>query len=258
MGTANLCEAVRRVNRASLEPPIRAVLVVTSDKCYENCEWHWSYRENEPLGGHDVYSASKACAEHILASFRSSFAAESDPPVAMATARAGNVIGGGDWSVDRLVPDSIRALELGEPIVLRNPQAIRPWQHVLEPLAGYLLLSQKLVREGVKFSEGWNFGPDPSSEVSVLDLTQSLVRIWGDGQVIRGDNLHVHPHEATYLKLDLSKARSRLAWRPCLSLEQALDLTISWYRKCRTASANTLREVTVSQIGSYSERLLAT
>jgi CDP-glucose 4,6-dehydratase len=256
MGTANLCEAVRRVNRASPERPIRAVVVITSDKCYENREWHWSYRENDPLGGHDVYSASKACAEHVLASFRSSFSGESNPPVAMATARAGNVIGGGDWSADRLVPDSIRALEAGEPIVLRSPQAIRPWQHVLEPLAGYMLLSQKLVREGVEYSDAWNFGPDPSAEVSVLDLTRALVRIWGEGHISRPDSLHMHPHEATYLKLDSSKARSRLAWHPCLSLEQALDLTVLWYQKCRTASASTIREITLSQIRSYSNRLL--
>lgn len=257
MGTANVCQAVRRVNQASADRPIRALLVITSDKCYENREWHWSYRENDPLGGHDVYSASKACAEHILASFRASFSAESDPPVAMATARAGNVIGGGDWSADRLVPDTIRALEAGEPIMLRSPHAIRPWQHVLDPLAGYLLLSQRLVERGIEFADGWNFGPNPDAEVSVSELVKALIKIWGDGAVWRGDNMHVHPHEATYLKLDSSKARSRLAWQPRLTLEQALDLTVTWYRKGRTGSAATLRDLTVSQIRSYSSQPLA-
>jgi len=256
MGTANVCEAVRRVNQSLPDRPIRAVLAITSDKCYENREWHWSYRENDPLGGHDVYSASKACAEHVLASFRASFATESDPAVAMATARAGNVIGGGDWSVDRLVPDTIRALEAGEPIVLRSPQAVRPWQHVLEPLAGYLVLSQKLVRNGMEFSDGWNFGPDASAEVSVLDLVKALIRMWGQGEVSRADNLHVHPHEATYLKLDSSKARSRLAWQPRLTLDQALELTVAWYRKCRAASAGVLRDTTLSQIRSYSDPVI--
>jgi CDP-glucose 4,6-dehydratase len=255
MGTANVCEAVRRVNRT--RPSVRALLVITSDKCYENREWHWSYRENEPLGGYDLYSASKACAEHVLAAYRSSFGREQEPPVAMATARAGNVIGGGDWAADRLVPDTVRALEANQPVLLRSPNAIRPWQHVLEPLVGYLLLVERLVERGAEFAEAWNFGPDPSAEVSVAELVRVLTSRGGDGATWHGDNSHSHHHEAIYLKLDSSKARVRLAWQPCLTLDEAVDLTVTWYRKVRNASVNAAREITLSQIRSYSDRFVA-
>ncbi|AKT37130.1 CDP-glucose 4,6-dehydratase [Chondromyces crocatus] len=222
MGTVNLLEACRRVASA------RAIVVVTSDKCYENKEWVWGYRENEPLGGHDPYSASKACAELVTSAFqRSYFGAEGGP--AVATARAGNVIGGGDWSEDRLVADIVRAAAQGKPVLIRNPRSTRPWQHVLDPLAGYLSLGQRLHETGQAHVGAWNFGPmeDP---LPVGELARRLVESLGHGALEIAPVDPAAPHEATALRLDCSKARARLGWRPRLGIEQTLTLTAAWYR----------------------------
>jgi CDP-glucose 4,6-dehydratase len=245
MGTVNLLEAVRRC------PSGKAVVNVTTDKCYDNREWHWGYRENEPLGGYDPYSSSKACSELVTAAYRNSFFNPGDYDrhgVALASVRAGNVIGGGDWAQDRLICDCIRALLAGEQILLRNPSAIRPWQHVLEPLSGYLLLAQRLFEEGPRFAEGWNFGPRDEDARPVDWIVQKLCRKWGHGAsytVARGD----HPHEAHYLKLDCSKAKALLGWQPRWNLEQALDAIIDWTQAYR--AGEDMRQVTWRQIDEY-------
>lgn len=218
MGTAHLLEAVRQT------PGVRAVVVVTSDKCYANREWLWPYRENEALGGRDPYSASKACAEIVAAAWRDSFPRDG---LAIATARAGNVIGGGDWAADRLVPDAARAWSAGEPIRVRYPQAVRPWQHVLEPLHGYLLLAERL--HAGEAAESWNFGPDEADMLPVGELLDRLAGHWGDGARWIGD-AQPHPHEAGLLRLDSSRARTLLGWRPRWALDQALRRTAEWYR----------------------------
>ncbi|MBP2654167.1 MAG: CDP-glucose 4,6-dehydratase [Firmicutes bacterium] len=229
MGTVNLFEAVRKCDS------VKAVVNVTTDKCYENKEWVWGYRETEPLGGYDPYSNSKACSELVTAAYRSSFFNSVDYKqhgVAIATARAGNVIGGGDWAVDRLIPDCIRALSHNEKIIIRNPNSIRPWQHVLEPLGGYLLLAQKLYQEGCCFGEGWNFGPHDSDARAVEWIVQRMCELWGNNAtyVIEGGR---HPHEASYLKLDCSKAKIRLGWEPRWSLDETLVKIIEWVQVYR-------------------------
>ncbi len=227
-GTVNLLEAVRQIES------VRAVISVTSDKCYEPRGWDWGYRENDPLGGGDPYSASKAAAEIVVAAYRESFFSVLDEltsGVGLATVRAGNVIGGGDWAEDRLVPDCIRALVADEPISLRHPEAIRPWQHVLEPLAGYLTLARRLWDEPQKFSGAWNFGPSPDSTRSVAELVQEITRLWGYGQWKRNDgNASTHPRETHCLRLCSDKAMSLLSWRPQWSLPAALKQTVEWYR----------------------------
>lgn len=221
MGTLNLLEAV------GAQPGVRSVVIATTDKCYENREWPWPYREADPLGGHDPYSASKACTEILAASWRSSFAAERG--IALATARAGNVVGGGDWAQDRLVPDAIRAFSRYEPVAIRNPQATRPWQHVLDALCGYLLLAERLDGQGASFAEAWNFGPDSAAERPVSEVLDILTRLWGEGASWRRDGAP-GVHEAERLSLDSSKARQRLGWRTRLDVEAALALTMGWYR----------------------------
>jgi len=226
LGTVHLLDAVRRT------PNVRAVVVITSDKCYENQEWHWPYREYEPMGGHDPYSSSKGCAELVIAAYRRSFfepGSHSQHQVAVASARAGNVIGGGDWALDRLVPDIVRAFAAGEPVIIRNPEAVRPWQHVLEPLAGYLGLAQRLVTDGTAFAEAWNFGPADSDARPVRYLVSELARLWGDAASWRS----VEPeqvHEAHILRLDSSKARARLGWSPRWTLDEALANIVHWYK----------------------------
>ncbi len=242
MGTVNLFEAVRQCKS------VKAVINITTDKCYDNKEWVWGYRENEPLGGYDPYSNSKACSEHVTAAYRNSYFNPADHAlhgVSIASARAGNVIGGGDWAADRLIPDCIRALLKREKIIIRNPQAIRPWQHVLEPLAGYLMLAQKLVLDGPRYAEAWNFGPDDSDAKPVLWLVERLCGKWGDGAAYSLDK-GAHPHEAHYLKLDCSKAKSELGWRPLWSLEKAIDNIIAWthaYKAKEDMTAACLKQI---------------
>jgi CDP-glucose 4,6-dehydratase len=247
MGTVYLLEAVRYC------PSVRALVNVTTDKCYENKEWVWPYRENEPMGGFDPYSSSKACSELVTAAFRSSFFNPRAYPthrVAVATARAGNVIGGGDWANDRLIPDVLRAFARGESVRIRNPRAIRPWQHVLEPLRGYLTLAERLWQDGPGFAEAWNFGPDLEDARPVSWIVAEMAERWGNGATWEIDDAD-HPHEAQYLKLDISKARSGLHWRPAIRLGQALDLTIEWHT--RLAAGNDMRKITIDQIMRYHE-----
>jgi CDP-glucose 4,6-dehydratase len=245
MGTAHVLEAVRNC------PSVRAVVNITTDKCYENREWAWGYRENEPLGGHDPYSSSKGCAELVTAAYRNSFfqqAPAGQRAVAVATARAGNVIGGGDWAQDRLVPDLLSAFASGRPVEIRNPHAVRPWQHVLEPLRGYLMLAEQLYLQGADYAEAWNFGPHDEDSKPVGWIVQQMAALWGSGAQWKCDTA-AHPHEAHYLKLDISKARSRLDWQPALRLVQALDLSIAWARQ-HQAGAD-MHAFTNGQIAAY-------
>jgi CDP-glucose 4,6-dehydratase len=239
MGTVNVLEAARA------QPETRAVVVVTSDKCYENREWPWGYRENEAMGGHDPYSSSKGCAELVTAAYRRSFA---QTGVGIASARAGNVIGGGDWATDRIIPDFVRAVGRGQPLRVRNPGAVRPWQHVLEPLAGYLLLAERLFDEPTRFGEGWNFGPADGDAQPVSWVVDRFARNWGQGVTWQADP-GPHPHEANFLKLDCSKARNLLEWRPRLSLEQALLWVTDWYREF--SSGTDAAQLCLSQIAQY-------
>lgn len=244
MGTVNLLDAVKE------SPTVRAVVIITSDKCYHNNEWRWGYRENEPLGGYDPYSSSKACAELVTAAYRNSFfTAAGTQRIAIATARAGNVIGGGDWAPDRLLPDCIKALLKGEQIRLRSPNAIRPWQHVLDALSGYLMLAQALDQKGIEYASAWNFGPDDSDIRPVSWVVNHLLSniISSSNSVeIEQDNLL---HEATYLKLDSTKARTELHWYPKWRIEQALNRVIEWtnaYQEGLDA-----REICLRQISDY-------
>ena len=226
MGTVNVLESVRYT------PSVRSVVIVTTDKCYENREWVWGYRENEPMGGYDPYSSSKGCAELATTAYRSSFFNLQDYKkhgVAIATARAGNVIGGGDWSKDRLIPDIIAAFENEIPVKIRNPHAIRPWQFVLEPLRGYLMLAEKLFVEGPPFAEGWNFGSRDDDTKPVSWIVEQLTALWGKGASWDLDP-HPQPHETHYLKLDCSKADSKLGWQSVTRLKDALQGIITWHR----------------------------
>jgi CDP-glucose 4,6-dehydratase len=248
MGTVNLLEAVRSIKS------VRAVVNVTTDKCYENHEWLWGYRENEPMGGFDPYSSSKGCAELITAAYRKSYfnpEKYEEHGLALASARAGNVIGGGDWAEDRLIPDLMRALTQGKLVKIRNPNAIRPWQHVLEPLFGYMLLAEKLFEGGVEYAEGWNFGPNDGDIKSVQWIAESLTKAWGDaGWELDGD---AHPHEAHYLKLDCSKAKMRLNWHPRWHLEDALDAIIDWHRAYH--NGGNVRKLMLHQIDAYQDNI---
>ena len=248
VGTANVLEAIRTCDS------IRAVVAITTDKCYENKEWIWPYRENDRLGGHDPYSSSKACAEMVVASYRDSFFSgdrDTRHGVALASARAGNVIGGGDWAQDRLVPDIMRAFANQQTVKIRNPHAVRPWQHVLEPLRGYLLLAERLHRHGSKFAEAWNFGPEYGDARAVQWIVERLAESWGNGARWELDASQ-HPHEAQMLKLDWSKAADRLDWRPTLHLGDALQFTADWYRAW--SSGTEMHGFTCSQIKQYQER----
>jgi CDP-glucose 4,6-dehydratase len=225
---------------------VRAIVNVTTDKCYENKEWVWGYREDEPMGGYDPYSSSKGCSELVTNAYRSSFFRSSG--IALASARAGNVIGGGDWADDRLVPDILRAFECSKPVVIRNPHATRPWQHVLEPLSGYLMLAEKLCSEGNVWAEGWNFGPYDEDAHPVQWIVEYMVRRWGNGARWQLDGGN-HPHEANYLKLDVSKAKSRLGWRPKWKLTEALECIISWHRAW--LAREDMRSISLEQIQNY-------
>ena len=245
MGTVHVLESIRSLDS------VRAAVVVTTDKCYENKEWAWGYRENEPMGGHDPYSNSKGCAELVTSAYRQSYFAPEkydQHKVAIASARAGNVIGGGDWSDDRLIPDAIKAFEAKEALVIRNPLATRPWQHVLEPLSGYLVLAQALYQEGAKFDGGWNFGPRDEDARPVQEVISLLIKNWGSAASWTQDQSE-QPHEAHSLKLDCSKARQYLNWIPRWNLEQAIENITQWQQAHQQQS--NMREISLKQITTY-------
>jgi CDP-glucose 4,6-dehydratase len=245
LGTANVLEAVRGVEA------VRAVVVITTDKCYRNQEWVWGYRESDELGGHDPYSSSKACAEMIVSSYRQSFfnpSRYSQHRVAIASVRAGNVIGGGDWANDRLVPDIIRAFLENRSVRIRFPKSVRPWQHVLEPVRGYLRVAQRLFDHGPAYGEAWNFGPDYSDARPVDWIVERLAQMWGPTARWELDGGE-HPHETKMLRLDWSKAAAQLEWRPLSGLSQALEMTVDWYKAW--AQQKDMRAFTMEQIERY-------
>lgn len=242
MGTVHVLEAARTVGKAG------AVLVVTSDKCYENREWIWGYREHDRIGGHDPYSSSKGCAEIVTNSYRSSYFGAAE--IGLATARAGNVVGGGDWSEDRLIPDIFRALEKAEPPLIRNPQAVRPWQHALEPLSGYLCLIEELYKKRSQYSDSWNFGPRDEDAQTVASIADQLCEHWGDDARWTKDT-SLSQHEANYLKLDVTKAWNELKWKPVLRLQTALRFVVEWH-KSWIGGADMVK-VTDKQISEYLE-----
>jgi CDP-glucose 4,6-dehydratase len=242
MGTAHLLESVRNI------ASVRAVVVITSDKCYENLEWHWGYRESDHLGGHDPYSSSKACAEIVSAAYRSSFFSPESKGALLATARSGNVVGGGDWSQDRLIPDLIRGFLVSEPVLIRRPGSVRPWQHVLEPLAGYLTLAGRLLAGERQLADAWNFGPHDDDAWPVERIAKTLALRWGsDASWIVDSAPSVH--EAGYLKLDASKARAELGWLRQLRLNTALDWAVDWYQAWNAGSD--MQAFTLDQIETY-------
>ena len=247
MGTAHLFEALRRTAQT------RAIVNVTSDKCYEPRTTGKPYSETDPLGGGDPYSASKACAEIVTAAWRHSFFQDEGTP-RIASVRAGNVIGGGDWAVDRLIPDCIRAWEKGQVLSIRYPQAVRPWQHVLEPLSGYLLVAERLFSSGGEVAEPWNFGPDGKDEWPVSDVVAAMARRWGNAAAWRID-AGVHPPEAALLKLSTDKARIRLGWQPRLDLAEALDWTVDWYRQ--QSNGGGVEALCLKQIGDYERKAVS-
>lgn len=246
MGTVRVLEAVRRTSG------VKAVVCVTTDKCYENREWLWGYRESDPLGGYDPYSSSKACAELISSAYRQSFFPTdkyAEHGCSIASARAGNVIGGGDWSADRLVPDLLRGLEANRPVMIRNPGAIRPWQHVLEPLCGYLRLAELLVsKDGARYATAFNFGPFDDDVRPVSWIANRFQNLWG-GSASWGFDQQAQPHEAGYLKLDASRARSELGWTPKLRLDQAIEWIVDWHK--RFLRGEDMKGFTISQISRY-------
>tara|TARA_B110000879_G_C11168130_1_gene512302 strand:- start:1225 stop:2316 length:1092 start_codon:yes stop_codon:yes gene_type:complete len=245
MGTVNILESIRFCKS------VKALVNVTTDKCYQNNEWDWGYRENEPMGGHDPYSSSKGCSELVTSAYRSSFFSE-ESSAFIATARAGNVIGGGDWSEDRLVPDILKAFEKKQPVLIRNPLATRPWQHVLEPITGYLMLAENLYLSNKDFSSGWNFGPNDIDVREVGDVLDYFVANWPEDVSWEVDS-DEHPHEAQLLKLDISKARTKLKWQPVWSLDETLQSIIDWHYAWK--SKKNMRDVTMNQINEYEKKL---
>ena len=222
-------EAVR------LTPSVKAFINITSDKCYENREWVWGYREQDPMGGHDPYSASKGCAELVFTAYQRSFFTNKlsgERKVGVASVRAGNAIGGGDWGIDRIIPDCIKALTKNKPVGIRNPRAIRPWQHVLEPLSGYLWLGAMLLEDPIRYSGGWNFGPQNEATRTVQEVVEAFIKLWGSG-IWKGISTSEASavHEATFLKLCCDKAHAYLKWKTCLTLKEALELTVYWYKE---------------------------
>jgi CDP-glucose 4,6-dehydratase len=245
-GTVNVLEAIRHC------PTVKAAVVITSDKCYENKEWIWGYRENDPMGGHDPYSASKGAVEIICQAYLRSYFKESGqgPQIGFATARTGNVIGGGDWAKDRIIPDCVRALSKGEPIVVRNPQATRPWQHVLDPLCAYLLLSQRLLEEPIRFSGSWNFGPLEHQQIKVIELAEKFIAAWGRGKIkIPRKSVRIS-HEAGLLRLCIDQAVQKLNWKPVLTSTEAIDWTVEWY-KAWEGGKNDLQDLSIKQINRF-------
>ncbi|MDQ0872135.1 CDP-glucose 4,6-dehydratase [Paenibacillus sp. V4I3] len=243
MGTVNILNAVR------LSDTVKVVVNITTDKCYENMEWDWSYRETDRLGGHDPYSASKACSELVTDSFRKSFLAEQN--IHIASVRAGNVIGGGDWAADRLIPDVIDSIRAGRLPMIRNPYAVRPWQHVLEPLHGYLILGEKLYNKGSSYAAAWNFGPGEESILTVGEVADMMLRHWGSDLPWHYDKSE-HPHEAQILKLDSSKARSKLNWKPRLNVYDTLKWTVDWYKQWEEQKL--MKDFTMQQIEAYERK----
>lgn len=241
MGTANLLEGVRLHSQA------KSVVCITTDKCYENREWVWGYREDEAMGGHDPYSSSKGCSELVISAYRRSYFGD-ESPTSLASGRAGNVIGGGDWAGDRLIPDIMRAMMDNKPVTIRNPNSIRPWQHVIEPLCGYLTLAQRQYEQGDAFSQGWNFGPTDDDAKPVGWIVDRLTNQWGDHATWELDGSE-HPHEAHYLKLDISKAAGQLGHSPRLDLGIALDWTTAWYKAFQ--EGQDIRSMTESQIADF-------
>ena len=241
MGTVNVLEAARKCTN------LKSIVSVTTDKCYENKEWEWGYRENESMGGHDPYSSSKGCAELVIAAYRRSFFNTNNTP-SLASARAGNVVGGGDWANDRLIPDILKAFEKNEPVVIRNPMATRPWQHVLEPLSGYLVLAQHLFEEGDAFAESWNFGPKDEDCKSVGWILEKMVAKWGRGVTWELDKNN-NPHEAGYLKLDCSKSAMKLHWHPNWNLDYTLDSIVNWHQNW--LSGKNMQEQCLHEIAAY-------
>jgi len=238
MGTLHVLEAIRRIDT------VQAAIMITTDKCYENQEWYWGYREIDPMGGHDPYSSSKGAAELLIASYRNSYL-----PNILASVRAGNVIGGGDWAEDRIIPDIIRAFQVGDTLNIRNPQAIRPWQHVLEPLAGYMQLAEQIANNGKEYASAWNFGPKEEDAKPVQWIVEQMAKQWGDNAKWAIDQAE-HPHEANYLKLDCSKAHTKLNWHPKWSLQTALQKIIQWHQA--ESNQKDMRQYTISQIEQYS------
>lgn len=246
MGTANVLEAIR------VTGGVQAAVMITTDKCYENNEWVWGYREQDRLGGHDPYSNSKACAELVTAAYRDSYFSQGS--VAIASARAGNVIGGGDWALDRLIPDMVRAFSENQTVQIRNPNAIRPWQHVLEPISGYLSLAERLWNEGIPYAAGWNFGPNDEDAKPVSWIVENLSQLWGDSASWQTDDGD-HPHEATYLKLDCSKAKQALGWQPQLTLFTALEWTVEVYKAYRqNADINALMTAQIERFQQLAQQ----
>lgn len=242
MGTVHLLEAARKVGSAS------AIVCVTSDKCYENREWDWPYRENDPMGGHDPYSSSKGCSELVVSAYRRSYF--SNRPV-LASVRAGNVIGGGDWALDRLVPDLVRAFEAGVAPLIRAPDAVRPWQHVLEALAGYIAISERLLAGEGRFADAWNFGPSDDDARPVRWIVDRMRAAWSDGAAPAEMDRRSHPHEAGLLRLDSSRARAALGWRPTLTLAQTIDWIVEWHKA--VGAGEDARDVTLRQIAHYAK-----
>lgn len=247
MGTVHLLESLKKVST------VRAVVNVTTDKCYENKEWSWGYRESEPLGGYDPYSNSKGCSELVTSSYRNSFFGKRNKSlVSLASARAGNVIGGGDWALDRLIPDMVRAISKGEPALIRNPQAIRPWQHVLEPLRGYLILAQALHEKGDQFAQAFNFGPEDSDAKPVDWIAQNITKQWGNTASFKLAKDINALHEANFLKLDCSKAKALLNWYPKMNLDKAIEMIVEW-NKDYLQNPSSAREITLKQIRDFNK-----
>ena len=245
IGTVNLLEAVRST------VSVKAVINITTDKCYENREWVWGYREDDPMGGHDPYSSSKGCSELVTTAYRKSYFNYQDS-AKIASARAGNVIGGGDWADDRLIPDILKSFENNESVLIRNPSATRPWQHVLEPLSGYLLLAEKIYMSGDKYAQGWNFGPQDKDVRPVKSIIEFLVNQWGNNANWSHDRSE-QPHEAKLLKLDISKANKLLGWSPKCNLYKSLESIIEWHKNW--LNGGNVRNFTIKQIHEYEETL---
>jgi len=248
MGTINVLEVVRKTKS------VKVCIIITTDKCYENKEWIYGYREIDPMGGYDPYSSSKACAELVVSAYRNSFFSPKDygkiHNITLSSVRAGNVIGGGDWGEDRLIPDCIKTLSQNKIINIRNPQATRPWQYVLEPLSGYLLLGSKMYKYGKRYSSAWNFGPNDNDIITVKEIVKSLIKNWDNGDY--KVDTSSQPHEAGLLKLDTSKARTFLGWKPVYNINKTIERTVSWYKNFYNGmEKEELYKITVKEIQDY-------